>query len=67
MWHARCQHCERMQLFGIRRLEGLKMLRPGVMQVTWSCPNCGHSNDLLTGSGLPALLMKHGLDPVELG
>ena len=49
MWSERCRHCERQQLFGIRRLTGLVNLDDGAIAVGWSCGSCGGENVLLTG------------------
>ncbi|MEM9036846.1 MAG: hypothetical protein AAGA99_12965 [Actinomycetota bacterium] len=52
MWHEHCTHCDRDQLFGVRRLVGLTNERAGVMSVAWSCPSCGEVNEIRTGSAV---------------
>lgn len=50
MWHRRCQHCDHQHLFGIGRVVGAQNLDRGVIELAWSCPTCGGTNALLTGS-----------------
>lgn len=49
MWHQHCDHCNTDQLFGIRRVTGLRNLDSGVMEISWSCPACRSEHRFVTG------------------
>ncbi len=49
MWHERCTHCGRAQLFGVHQVVAVAEAEHGAVSVTWRCPNCRGHNRLLTG------------------